>query len=70
MDWKEKIASFWNGDKKTDDKKDGKKDDKIVDVKHAGRKVSVRWEMDTMPPFGFATYNTTGGLKNLKLKRL
>jgi hypothetical protein len=49
---------------------DGKKDDKIVDVKHAGRKVSVRWEMDTMPPFGFATYNTTGGLKNLKLKRL
>ncbi len=49
---------------------DGKKDNKIVDVKHAGRKISVRWEMDTMPPFGFATYNTTGGLKNLKLKKL
>jgi hypothetical protein len=46
---------------------DGKKEHKIVDVKHVDRKMSVRWEMDTMPPFGFATYCTTGGFRNIVL---
>ncbi len=45
-------------------------DEQIVDVKHAGRKVSLRWEMDPMPPLGFATYATKGGLKNIVMKRL
>jgi hypothetical protein len=45
-------------------------DDQIVDVKIAGRKVSLRWEMDSMPPLGFATYATKGGLKNVVLKPL
>jgi len=45
-------------------------DDQIVDVKIAGRKVSLRWEMDTMPPLGFASYATTGGFKNIVMKRL
>ncbi len=49
---------------------DGKKNEKIVDVKHAGRQISLRWEMDTMPPFGFATWCTTGGYRNIVLKRL
>ena len=38
-------------------------DDQIVDVKTAGRKISLRWEMDPMPPLGFATYATKGGLE-------
>jgi hypothetical protein len=45
-------------------------DDQIVDVEIAGRKVSLRWEMDSMPPLGFATYATTGGLKNIVMKPL
>jgi hypothetical protein len=45
-------------------------DDPIVDVEIAGRKVSLRWEMDSMPPLGFATYATTGGLKNIVMKPL
>ena len=45
-------------------------DDQIVDVEHKDRKVSLRWEMDSMPPFGIATYATTGGVRNLVVKRL
>ena len=45
-------------------------DDQIVDVKIAGRKISLRWEMDPMPPLGFATYATKGGLKNIAMKPL
>lgn len=44
--------------------------ERIVDVKIAGRKVSLRWEMDPMPPFGIATYATKGGVRNILLKRL
>jgi len=45
-------------------------DDQIVDVKIEGRKVSLRWEMDSMPPLGIATYATKGGLKNIVMKPL
>ena len=44
--------------------------ERIVDVKIANRKVSVRWEMEPMPPFGIATYVTKSGLRNIVLKRL
>ena len=44
--------------------------EKIVDLELKDRKLSLRWEMETMPPFGFATYYTTGGLKDIVLKRL
>jgi hypothetical protein len=45
-------------------------DDRIVDVEHKDRKVSLRWEMDSMPPFGIATYATTSGVRNLVVTRL
>jgi hypothetical protein len=45
-------------------------DEQIVDVKIAGRKVSLRWEMDPMPPLGIATYATKGGVKNIVMKQL
>jgi len=45
-------------------------DDQLVDLKIADRKLSLRWEMDLMPPLGFATYATSGGLKNIVVKRL
>jgi hypothetical protein len=44
--------------------------EKIVDVETKDRKIDLRWEMETMPPFGFATYYTTGGLKHIVVKRL
>jgi hypothetical protein len=45
-------------------------DEKIVDAEIEDRQVSVRWEMEQMPPFGFATYMTTGGVRNIVIKRL
>lgn len=44
--------------------------EQIVDLKTTDRKLSLRWEMDPMPPLGFATYATAGGLKNIVVKRL
>jgi hypothetical protein len=44
--------------------------EQIVDIEHVDRKVSLRWEMDTMPPFGLATYSTTAGYRNIVVKRL
>lgn len=45
-------------------------DEQIVDFEHAERELSLRWEMDQMPPFGIATWYTTGGYRNLQLTRL
>jgi len=44
--------------------------EKIVDVETKDRKIDLRWEMETMPPFGIATYYTTGGFKHIVVKRL
>jgi hypothetical protein len=46
---------------------DGEREHKVVDIEHTDRQLSVRWEMDTMPPFGFATYSTAGGFRNIVL---
>ena len=45
-------------------------EDQLVDLKITDRKLSLRWEMDSMPPLGFATYATGAGYKNIVLKRL
>jgi hypothetical protein len=45
-------------------------DEQIVDCDIVNRQVSVRWEMDQMPPFGFATYMTKGGLRKIVIRRL
>lgn len=45
-------------------------DDQLVGLKIADRKLSLRWEMDSMPPLGFATYATSGGFKDIVIKRL
>ncbi len=45
--------------------------DKVIDVKIAGRKISMRaGEIENSIPLGIATWQTTSALKNLKLKRL
>ena len=46
-------------------------DEKIVDVKIAGRKVSMRaGEIEQSIPLGIATWQTSSALKNIRLKRL
>ena len=45
-------------------------DEQIVDVEIVDRQVSLRWEMELMPPFGFATYDTKGGFRKIVIKRL
>ena len=45
-------------------------DEQIVDCDIVDRQISLRWEMDQMPPFGFATYMTKGGLRKIVIKRL
>jgi hypothetical protein len=45
-------------------------DEQIVDVEIVDRQVSLRWEMELMPPFGFATYDTQGGFRKIVIKPL
>ena len=39
-------------------------------VKIDDHKISLRWEMELMPPFGFATYDTQGGFRKIVIKPL
>ncbi|MCH8829278.1 MAG: DUF1080 domain-containing protein, partial [Planctomycetes bacterium] len=43
---------------------------KIVDQKTTGKKISVRQEIELSKPFGFATWQTTGALRNIRIRRL
>jgi hypothetical protein len=45
-------------------------DEQIVDCEIVNRQVSLRWEMEQMPPFGFATYMTKGGLRKIVIRQL
>jgi hypothetical protein len=56
----------------TDEKIEAWVDDrKIVrDVQIANHKISLRWEMELMPPFGFATYYTQGGFRKIVIRKL
>jgi hypothetical protein len=41
---------------------------KIVDLPAKDRKLSIYWEMEPCLPFGFATWYTTGALRNIKVR--
>ena len=45
-------------------------DDKVVDVALAGKKVSIRPEVEPSTPLGLATWSTTGAYRNLRFRRL
>jgi len=45
-------------------------DAKIVDVDTTGMRIGTRFEVDRSKPFGFATYATTGRLKNVRVRTL
>jgi outer membrane protein assembly factor BamB len=44
-------------------------DSQVVDVKTAGRKISIRSECEPSEPLGVATWSTTAALRNIKLRR-
>jgi hypothetical protein len=44
--------------------------EKIVNLATKDRRISVRSEVELSRPLGFATWNTTGALKNIELRRL
>ncbi len=57
--------------KVTDEKIEAWIDDyRIVDFTINDYDLSVRWEMESSIPFGIATYNTTGALRNISLKMI
>lgn len=45
-------------------------DKSIVDVDTTGRRIGTRFEVDRSKPFGFATYATTGRIRNAKIRPL
>lgn len=45
-------------------------DEQIVDISTKGKKISVRAEVDPSQPMGIATYQTTGAIKNIRIRKL
>ncbi|MFN9720686.1 MAG: DUF1080 domain-containing protein [Planctomycetota bacterium] len=45
-------------------------DKSIVDVDTTGRRIGTRFEVDRSKPFGFATYATTGRIRNARIRPL
>ncbi len=45
-------------------------DDKVVDVTTTGRTISIRSEVELSRPLGFATWSTTGALRNIWMRPL
>ena len=44
--------------------------DKLIDVDLEGKTLSIRLECEPSMPFGFATWETTGALRDIRLRRL
>ncbi len=54
-----------------DDKIEAWLDDKqIVDCETKGQKLSIRFEVEKSKPFGFSTWQTTGRIRNAKIREL
>jgi hypothetical protein len=45
-------------------------DEKAVDVDLKGKKISTRIECEECQPFGICTYDTTGAVRNIKVRKL
>jgi hypothetical protein len=45
-------------------------EEKVIDFKYAGKKLSVRPEVSLSKPFGIATWYTTAGIKNVRVERI
>ena len=45
-------------------------DEKTIDLETRGREFSIYWEQEPVTPLGLVTWNTTGAVRKLQLKRL
>lgn len=45
-------------------------DEEVVDLDLKGRKVSTRFECEPCQPFGICTWDTTGAVRNIKVRKL
>jgi hypothetical protein len=45
-------------------------DKEIVDVDTTGRRISIRYEVEPSLPFGFACWQTTAALRNIRIREL
>ncbi|HUG92752.1 MAG TPA: DUF1080 domain-containing protein [Planctomycetaceae bacterium] len=45
-------------------------DKEIVDVDTTGRRLSIRYEVEPSRPFGFASWQTTAALRNIRIREL
>jgi hypothetical protein len=45
-------------------------EEKIIDVETAGRAIDTRIEVELSKPLGIATWQTTGAIRNIRLRRL
>jgi hypothetical protein len=45
-------------------------EEKVVDLKTGGKRISVRPEVELSSPLGIASWNTTAGIRNIRLRRL
>jgi hypothetical protein len=45
-------------------------DEQMVNQERAGHKIDIRMECDLCRPLGFATYCTTGAVRNIRIRRL
>lgn len=45
-------------------------DEQVVDQERKGHEISIRMECDLCRPLGFATYCTTGAVRNIRIRKL
>jgi hypothetical protein len=45
-------------------------DEELVNIETTGRKIDIRAEVDLSQPLGIATWQTSGAIRNIKLRRL
>ena len=45
-------------------------EEKIVDLPTENRKFTIYWEMEPMRPFGICTWETTGALRDVRMRRI
>lgn len=44
--------------------------ERLIDFRHADRRLTIRWEQEAMRPFGVCTWRTSGAIRNVTLHEL
>ncbi len=69
--WEDKFEAWLSYDEKNEEtKKNERVIIKLVDVNVKDRKVDVRPEVELSKPFGFSAFQTTAGLRSIRMRKL